>query len=282
MKKIILFLFIALTFNVADAQINTPQPSPAATLMQKVGLADVKIEYSRPSAKGRKIFGTTLPYGQMWRTGANSSTKITVSEDVTVAGNKLPKGTYAIFTIPTEKDWTVMFSKNLNRGGNGDKDYKAEEDAIKFTVPAQKVMPAVESLTFNIGDLKDNSANIELLWENTKIAFPIVTDVDTKVMADIKRVMEGPSGNDMYAAAVYYLNSGKDLNQAYTWMNKSIEKGGEKFWTLRQKSLIEAGLGKYKEAVVTATKSKEMAAKDGNTEYVKMNETSIMEWMKKK
>jgi Protein of unknown function (DUF2911) len=281
MKKIILFLFVAFSLNIAQAQITTPQASPGATIMQKVGLVDVKIEYFRPSLKGRKMFGTNLPYGQMWRTGANGGTKITVSDDVTIAGNKLAKGTYSIFTIPNEKEWTVMFSKNLTRTGNGDKDYKPEEDAIKFMAKTEKVMPAVESMTFNISDLKDASATIELLWENTKIAFPIVTDADTKVMADIKRTMEGPSGNDMYNAAVYYLNNGKDLTQAYAWMNKAIEKNGEKFWMLRQKSLIEAGLGKFKDAIATATKSKEMATKEGNAEYVKMNETSMMEWMKK-
>ncbi|MEO0044778.1 MAG: hypothetical protein RL329_4227 [Bacteroidota bacterium] len=279
MKKIGLLLsasFLALSL---DAQIQAPAPSPTATMSQQVGLTDVKLEYSRPSAKGRKVYGDLVPFGEMWRTGANGATKLTFSDSVQFNGKWLQKGTYALYTIPAKDEWTIVLSKNTgNWGSNG---YKMEDDAARFNLKSATMSDKTETFTINIADCANNDAKIELTWENTRVSIPFTVPTDAKMMAAIKSTMNGPSGDSYFAAGRYYLESGKDMTQALTWVNKSLEMNGEKFWTLRQKSLIQAKMGDVKGAIETATKSRDMAEKEKNMDYVRMNEKSIAEWKKK-
>ncbi|MFN0014611.1 MAG: DUF2911 domain-containing protein [Saprospiraceae bacterium] len=264
------------------AQIKTPQPSPVGSFSQNIGLIKVDVEYSRPSAKDRKIFGSLVPFGDMWRTGANASTKVTFSDAVKVNFNALDKGSYALYTIPGEKEWTIIFYKNTTFWGVPDaKDFKEEDVAARFNVPVKMLSSKVETFTMNIGNLANNGADLELSWENTMISIPIKIDTDTKVMADIKATMAGPKANDYYAAARYYFEEGKDMEQALMWVDKNLEMGGDKFWVLRLKANIQAKLGKYKDAISTATKSTELATADGNSDYPRMNAESIAEWKKK-
>lgn len=264
-----------------QAQIKAPQASPKAKLTQTVGLTEVAIEYSRPSLKGREMFGGMLPFGEMWRTGANASTKVTVSDDVQIQDNDLPKGTYALYTIPGDGEWTIVFHKNTSYWGTGGKDYKESEDAFRFTVPTQKLSEKVETFTIDINDLRNGSATINLMWENTKVSFNLAVDTDSKVMADIKQKMKGVSGSTYYQAARYYYEADKDMEQALEWIQKALELEGEKFWMVRLKALIYAKDGKYKQAIKTAERSSELAKAAGNDSYVRMNETSIAEWSKK-
>ncbi len=267
---------------IGFAQIKTPAPSPTGKISQEVGLIKVDVEYSRPSAKGRKIFGDLVPFGEMWRTGANASTKVTFSDKVQTANISLDKGTYALYTIPGAKEWTIIFYKNTSYGGvPAPKDFKEEEVGARFTVPAQSIANKVETFTIEIANLTNTGADLELIWENTKVAIPIIADTDSKVMADIKSTMEGPSANAYYTAARYYYEEKKDMKQALDWVTTSLEKGGDKFWILRLKANIQAELGMYKDAITTANKSSELAKADGNSDYPRMNEKSIGEWTKK-
>jgi tetratricopeptide (TPR) repeat protein len=278
MKKVCLFLgasFLALSL---DAQIQAPAASPTATISQQVGLTDVKIEYSRPSAKGRKIYGELVPFGEVWRTGANSATKLTFSDSVQFNNKWLQKGTYALYTIPAKEEWVIIVSKNTgNWGSNG---YKLEDDAVRFNLKSASLNDMVETFTINLADCNNNGAKLELTWENTRVSIPFGVGTDAKMMASIKSTMNGPSGDAYGAAARYYLESGKDMKQALEWMNKSLQMNGEKFWMLRQKALIQAKMGDLKGAIETATKSRDMAEKEKNMDYVRMNEKSIAEWKK--
>ncbi len=277
MKKVLIICSLYLLINGLQAQISMPQPSPLGTITQKVGLTDVSITYSRPSAKGRKVFGDVVPYGEMWRTGANRSVKFSISDSVTIGGKKIGKGDYSLFTIPTEKEWTIIINKAVDLSGTSG--YKQEEDAVRFTVtPATNQF--TETFTFNFGNLTNTSADVEMLWENTRIAFKIEVSVDDKVMKNIQTALN-PSASSYYQAARYYYETDRDSKQALDWVNKSLEIGGEKYWILRVKSLIQAKLLDYQGAIATAEKSKSLAQADDDGAYVKMNEESIKEWQAK-
>ncbi len=276
-----LLAFVVATM-AASAQIKTPAPSPTCKVSQEVGLIKIDLDYSRPSAKGRKVFGDLVPFGEMWRTGANSSTKIAFSEAVKVGGVELAKGTYALYTIPGEKEWNVIFYKNTSFGGVPGKDFNDADVAVRFNVPAAPQRDMVETFTININNLRNNGADLELSWEYTKVVVPISLDTDSKVVADIKAQMEGPSATTYYQSARYYYEEKKDMNMALAWVQMSLDKGGEKFWILRQKALILAELGRYKDAIAVAERSTELAKADGNKDYQRMNDKSIMDWSKRK
>ncbi len=263
MKKIFLLatLFLAL-FASANAQIKTPQPSPGCKLSQDVGLIKVDVDYSRPSAKGRKIFGDLVPFGELWRTGANASTKVTLSDDGFVGGVALKKGTYALYTIPGEREWTIIFYTDVTLWGAPDAaEFKEDLVAAKFMASVRPMRDLVESFTLNFSNLRSNGGDLELSWEYTKVVIPFTVDTDGKVMAAIKTTMDGPAAGDFYGAARYYFDEKKDMAQALVWVDKSLEKGGDKFWILRLKANILAELGRYKEAIMVAEKSTELAKK---------------------
>ncbi|KXN99991.1 dihydrolipoamide dehydrogenase [Aequorivita aquimaris] len=278
MKKIIL-LFSALMLTVGiQAQIQTPQPSPFQKIEQKVGLTDVTLEYSRPSMKGRTIFGGLVPYNAMWRTGANANTKITFSNDVEIGGKTLKAGSYAIYTKPGASSWDVYFYDETDNWGNPEK-WDDSKVAAQVSVQAYPMPMNIETFTMSFDELKNDSALLGMLWEKTYVGVPIKFNTDKTVTASIQRVMNGPSANDYYAAAVYYLEAGKDINQAKTWIDKSIEMNKDpKFWQLRQKSLIYAKAGDKKGAIEAAKKSLELAKAAGNDDYVALNEKSLKEW----
>lgn len=270
-------LMVATLF--ANAQVKTPAASPSAKMMETVGMTDVTIDYSRPSMKERQIFGGLVPYGEMWRTGANASTKITFSSDVSIEGNDLKAGTYALYTIPNEGEWTIIFHKNTTYWGVGG--YKEEEDAFRFNVKSTKIENTVETFTIGVSNIGLGTANIDISWENTMVSFAIDTKVDAQVQSSIEKTLAGPSMDDYYQAAAYNLMADKDLKQALVWIDMAMEKGGkEKFWMVRRKALIEAKLGDYKAAIASAKLSLELAEKAGNKDYVRMNEESIKEWKK--
>ena len=261
-----------------NAQVKTPAPSPSCKIEQKVGLTDVTIEYSRPGIKDREIFGGLVQYGEVWRTGANAATQITFSTDVKVNGNDLKAGKYVILTIPNPDSWEVHFYEHSsNRWSTYIKD-DAAEPAARFNAQAFEFPGKVESFMIVLDNLRNSSADLWILWDKTSVALQLEVPTDDAVEKSIAATMDGPSGNDYYSAAVYYLQEGKDLNQALKWINTSLEKNGDRFWMLRQKSLIQAGLGDKSGALETAKKSLEMATEAGNNDYVRMNEASIKEW----
>jgi hypothetical protein len=279
-------LSAALLFGAGATQaqgIKMPAASPSQKIEQTVGLSTVTVDYARPSVKGRTIFGDLVPYGKVWRTGANNSTVIKFSEDVTVEGTKVPAGEYAILTIPNQNEWTVILSKNTKLGGNVAA-YKQEEDQARFTVKPQQNTRKVESFTINFANLKTDAADVEILWDNTIVPFTIKTDVDSKVMAQIQKeaIDNANADPNVYAAAAnYYLETNRDLKQALAWMKKA-NATDPKFWNLHAQAKIEAQMKDYKNAVKTAEKSIELAQKAQNQDYVALNKKAIAEWKKMK
>jgi hypothetical protein len=281
-----LFLFLALLlFNrfEAAAQLVTPAASQQATVTQRVGLTDITLKYFRPSLKGRKMFGETLPFGSAWRTGANNATTLTFKEEVIIEGSKVPAGEYALYTIPGATEWTVVLNKNTKLGGSTHQ-YKAEEDVARFKVKPTKTASPTETLTINFADLTTSTANLEILWENTAVKFKIASEVDSKVMAQIQeQVINGQNVSaDLYAAAAnYYLDNKKDPKLALTWIKKANEKD-PKFWNLHAQAKIQAMNKDFKGAIATAEKSIALAKEAKNDDYVRMNEKAIGEWKKSK
>ena len=279
MKKLITFLMVfAVTFTV-NAQIETPQPSPLQKIEQKVGLTDVSVQYSRPSMKGRTIFGDLVPYGKLWRTGANQNTMVTFSTDVMVGESTLKAGSYAIFSKPNKDNWEVIFYSDTNNWGTPQK-WDDSKVAAKVNAKVYDIPMDVETFTVSFDDLTNDSAVLGIMWEKTYVAVKFEVPTDKAVTAAINKVMNGPSADDYYAAARYYLESGKDINKAVVWMDKAIEmtKENPRFWWLRQQSLIKAKAGDKKGAIKAAKASLEGAEKAGNADYIKMNKDSLKEW----
>jgi hypothetical protein len=278
MKKILL-ITLAFTMSYAvNAQISTPAPSPFSKIEQKVGLTDVTLEYSRPAMRGRTIFGNLVPFGKVWRTGANANTKITFSNDVMVGDKTLKAGSYAIFTIPQADKWEVVFYTET--GGGSPAELDMEKVAAKVTADVYPMGMDIQSFTMSFDDVTSNSAVIGILWEQSYVGVKFSVPTDTTVMASIDKALGGPGFGDYYAAASYYYSEGKDMSKAKKWIDKAMNMTKEpRFWQLRQQSLIYAKAGDKKGAIVLAKKSLEQAEKEGNADYVKMNKESIAAWM---
>lgn len=278
MRKIILFFsFLTLSLGM-QAQIKTPQASPFQKIEQTVGLTDVTLEYSRPSMKGRAIYGDLVPYNKLWRTGANANSKITFSDPVTIGGKEVKAGSYSIFTKPNASNWDVYFYEDVNNWGLPE-NWDDNKVAAQVSVTAMPMSLNIETFTLTFGDLKNDSAVLGILWEKTYVGVPITFNTDKMVTANIQRAMNGPNASDYYASAIYYFESGKDIKQAKEWMDKALEMTKEPaFYQIRQKSLIYAKAGDKKGAIEAAKKSLEMAKAAGNTDYVTLNEKSLREW----
>ncbi len=275
------FALVALMTTTSFAQIKTPAPSPGATLTQAVGLSDVTIKYSRPSVKGRTIFAAEglVPYGKVWRTGANQATKISFGADVSVGGKDLKKGDYAILTIPAADSWAVHFYPYESGSWSSyvDKDPTAVATAKVTNLPF-----SIESFSISVEDITDDSGNLAFFWGTVAAEVPMKFEVEKNVLAAIDKTLAGPTAGDYYAAGTYLLSIDKDLDKALMYVQKATKGDNPRFWQVRREALILAKLGKTKEAITAATLSKDLAAKAGNDDYVRMNEKSIKEWAMKK
>jgi hypothetical protein len=279
MKKLLLsFLVLTISF-MGYSQIETPQPSPTCKIEQKVGLTDVTLEYSRPSMRGRTVFGNLVPYGTLWRLGANANTKITFSDDVMVGDSKLKAGTYAIFAKPNETSWEIIFYSDATNWGIPQ---KWDDSKVIATVNAQTFsLPMdIETFTMSFDNLASGSATLGIFWENVYVGVEFMVPTDDKVLTSINDVMNGtPTANDYYAAAVYYSQENKDIKTALKWMDKAMSMTEKPaFWQLRQQSLIYAKDGNKEAAIETAKKSLVASEEAGNADYVKMNKDSLKEW----
>ena len=269
MKKVFLTLLAALCLINAEAQLKTPAPSPTQTVKQDFGLGSIELSYSRPVMKGRKIFGDLVPFGNVWRTGANSATLVTFSDEVTIGGKKVPAGKYGLLSIPNKDSWTLIISKQLDVTSPAA--YKAESDVVRVDVNTMKLAEKTESFTIQFANVKPTSCELHIMWENTAVSLPISTDVDAKVMTQIDQLMNKDT-RPYFNAAMYYMDNGKDLNQALSWFDKAVEMNAAAFWIHHQRANCLAKLGKKAEAKAAAEKSKELAAAAKNDDYVKLNE----------
>lgn len=278
MKKLLVLACAALVSLTMEAQIKTPQPSPASTLKQMVGLTEVTVNYSRPAMRGRTIFGDLVPYDKLWRTGANQNTIIDFSTDVTIDGQNVKAGSYAIFTKPGKTAWEVIFYADTNNWGTPQK-WDESKVVAKTTAQVQIEPVIVDSFMIIIDEITNDGATLGFLWEKTYVGVKFEVPSDAAVMANIDKVLSGPSAEDYYTAAVYYSTTGKDINKAMEWMDKAMGMTTEPaFWQLRQQSLIQAKAGDKKAAIATAKKSLAAAEAAGNADYVKMNKDSLKEW----
>lgn len=264
-----------------EAQIKVPQASPKSTLIQKVGLTDVEIEYSRPSARGRVVFGDLVPFGKVWRTGANANTTISFSEDVVINGATLKKGKYALYVTPKADEWEIFFYTDTNNWGNPEK-WDDSKVALKASGKTELLNRNVETFTIGINNTDNNFANLEFSWEKTLVALKFEVPTQKAAMESIDKVLAGPGAVDYYNAAQYYFQSNGDLSKALTYISKAYDMHEKKpYWYARLKSQIQAKLGDKKGAIETAKISLVSAQAANNQDYVKMNEDSIKEWSKK-
>ena len=280
MKQLFTTVILAIGFSsLSNAQL-APQPSPASKLEQKVGVTDLSIQYSRPSKKGRVIFGDVVPFGEVWRTGANENTKFTNSDVVIFGKDSLKPGTYALFTKPTKESWDLIFYTDTDNWGTPEK-WDEKKVALKVSAKPTMSKETVETFTISIDGLESvNGATLTLKWDQTAVAFPFAVATDAKVMANINKTMAGPSANDYAEAASYYLENKKDLKKALEWSTKATDMQPEAFWLFRTKSLIQAELGDKKGAIESAKKGLALAEKANYAPYVKMFNESLKEWNK--
>lgn len=282
MKKIAAFLLFTSFNSILFAQIEAPKASPLAKVEQKVGLTSVTIDYSRPSKNNRVIFGDVVPYNEMWRTGANENSKITISDAIVFGTDTLKAGTYAIFTKPTEKSWEIYFYLDITNWGTPDV-WDDKNVALKVVAPVSTLNDAVETFTISIDNITTKQASLNFSWDKTRASTNFTVPTDAKMNSSITKVMSGPTANDYFAAAEFYYKEKKDMKKALEWITKAVElRGEDAFWMLRMKSLIQAELGDYKGAIETAKKSLAAAEKAQYQAYIDMNKASIEEWSKMK
>jgi hypothetical protein len=267
--------FLAIASTSFSQQLKTPAPSPTQTLDQAFGLSNIKIEYSRPGVKNRIIFGDLVPYDKVWRTGANSATKVTFGDDVTVEGKPLTAGTYALYTVPGKSSWDIIFYKDLNLGGDV-ANYKKEDEVLRVKVQPTSLAEKIETFTMNVGDITSNTANIEIMWDKTKVTCKVATTIDEKIMKNIETALEKDT-RPYYPAANYYYENGKDLNTALGWVNKAIEANPKAFYMVHLKAKIQRKMNDKKGAIETAEKSLALSKEAKNDDYVRLNEKLIAE-----
>lgn len=247
----------------------TPQPSPTEEIKQNFGLSQIELSYSRPGIKGRKIFGDLVPYDKVWRTGANSATTLTFGDDVMLNGTKIAAGKYGLLTIPGENEWTIIITKQTDV--TNPSAYKQDQDVLRIPAKPEILPFSIETFTINFADITSNSCKLEIMWDNVYVTADITTDVDTKVMAQIKQIMDG-NNLPYFAAALYYIDNGKDLNQAVEWLDKAIAQNPDAYYMYYQKARALAKLGKKQDAITVSNKSIELAKAAKNDDYVALNE----------
>ena len=252
----------------AGAQVKMPAPSPTQTVKQDFGIGTIELTYSRPSAKGRKIFGDLVPYNKLWRTGANAATKIVFSDPVDIAGKKLDSGTYVLYTIPGIDSWEVILNKGLKNWGTDG--YKETEDVIRFKAEPMKMKSKLESLTLEFSDVKAETCSINIRWEKTAISIPVVANFKDKVRGQIEAAMKTEK-KPYWQAAQFYNEYDKNLTLALDNATKAIDENKNAFWMWIYKAKIQKEMGDMPGAMESSKKSMALAEAAKNDDYVKMN-----------
>lgn len=273
MKRLIVFLLIAAIMQPAlHAQLKVPSPSPTQTIKQDFGVSSIELSYSRPGKKGRTIFGDVVPYGNVWRTGANQATTLTFGDEVTIGGTKIAAGKYGLLSMPGKDNWTLIITKQLDVTSPAA--YKPENDVVRVTAKPMAVKDNVETFTMEFANVTSNSCELHLMWDKTAVSMPITADIDSKVMAKIDEQMttEKPP---YYAAASYYYDNGKDLGKAKEWALKAAAADPKAYYVVHLLAKIQAKSGDKAGAIATAKKSIELSKEAKNDDYVRLNEKLI-------
>ena len=277
MRRFIFCAVAATAFFSLNAQsLKTPLPSPPQTIKQDFGISSIELSYSRPGVKGRKVFGDLVPYAKVWRTGANNATTISFGDDVNIGTAKVPAGKYGLLTIPGKDNWTIIITQQLEVTNPAD--YKQESDVARLDVKPMSMRDKIETFTMQFANVKSSTCDLEMMWENTAVVLPISSDVDVAVMKQIDEAMN-KDNHPYFQAALYYLNNGKDLNQALMWFDKAIAQQPDGYWIYHQRANALAKLGRKDEAKVAAQKSIELAKDAKNDDYVRLNE-KLLEQLK--
>lgn len=270
MKQLLFLVICAGLFTTANAQqLKTPQPSTTQTIKQDFGLGTIELSYSRPNMKGRKIFGDLVPFNDVWRTGANSATTLTFTDDVTIGGTKIAPGKYGLLSIPSATEWILIITKQTDVTSPAA--YKQENDVVRVKVKPVMLSKNIETFTATLANITNTSCDLQLSWEKTLVSLKITTEVDSKVMAQIAEAMKTEKP-PYYSAAVYYADNGKDLNQALAWFEKAAEQTPNAYWVHYQRAKALAKAGKKAEAMESSKKSMQLAKEQKNNDYVKLNE----------
>lgn len=281
MKVLIALLFSCCVWQT-QAQLNLPNASPDQEFKQQVGFTEVQVKYSRPSARGRVIFGELVPFNEIWRTGAHDATTIWFSDSIKINGINIPSDTFSLFTIPGQSEWTIIFNKAAEMHGTSD--YAEANDQLRFKVKSEKAPRFYETFTIEINDLTKDGASLYLLWENTQVKFPLQSFADQKVMAEIAdriNVKKEEKPSLYYQASLYYFNNNKDVNQAYEWVKVANGKTQDAAY-LQLQAKIEASQDRISEALATLTKSTELAKAKKLEPILKANEKLVQDWNNKK
>ncbi len=276
----ITFILLAWLANVNAQNLNVPTLSPFSEIKQEIGLTEISLSYARPSAKGRDVFGELVPFGEIWRTGANASTKLTFTEDVKIAGNPLPAGTYALYTIPGKQEWTIIIHKKTDMRSIAGNMVKPENDAFRFVVKPVLNPSKVETFTIQFVDISTNSCQLQLSWENTIVQFPITVEVDAKIDAQMNELLKDPeklSHQNYFRAAEYYLHNGRDLDQAMQWIDAALVRSENNFRYGLLKSKIYHAKGDNEMAVKTVKIAHAWAGEANNSNYMEQTSTYLAE-----
>ena len=246
-----------------EKKIEFPAASQHATVKQRVGLTDIEVDYSRPNKNGREIFGGLVPYGKLWRTGANAVTKIKFSKPVTLGGKEIPAGEYALFTIPAADEWTIIVSKDAKVQSAAD--YKQETDAARIMAKPEPNPITLETFTIGLSDVKGASATLNLMWDQTRVPVKLTTADVEEVSKELESVVSGGTPLDprtAYQAAAFYYDNNKDMNQAAKWIDQALAKNPDAYFMHYKKAQIQAKLGNKKEASSSAQKAIDILKKD--------------------
>jgi hypothetical protein len=269
MKKIALLSILCGGLYFAEAQtVKMPSPSTTQTVKQEFALTNIEVSYSRPNMKGRKIFGDLVPFGAIWRTGANNATTITFADEVIIGDKKVPAGKYGLLTIPGASEWTIIISKQLDVTSPAA--YKADQDVVRVKSATVSMPFDMETFTILFGNVTSNTMDLMMVWEQTAVSLPIKMEVDSKVMAQIDNAMN-KDNKPYFQSAMYYMETGKDLNKANAWFDKAIEQNPTAFWIYYNKANCLAKMGKKSEAIAVSNKSIELASAAKNDDYIALN-----------
>lgn len=284
MKKIILFSVTLLLsiYTTSQAQILLPQTSSRANNEEVIGLTTIKIDYSRPGIKGRTVYGELVPYGKIWRTGANENTIIEFTTAIKFGNVDVKKGKYALYTLPKADNWEVILYNDINNWGTPEK-WDETKVIARVNAKPESLSRPVENFTITLNNIDIYGANLELSWEKTIVAIKIIVPTNEIAMKSIENTLAGPTAAEYYEAAQYLYQSNGNLSKALVWVNTSIDiaKADTPFWYYRLKALIQSKIGDYRGAIDSATKSLDGAEKANNAEYIRSNTDSIKEWSRK-